>query len=106
MEIEGKLRTDGCLLGSSPDQFTYIYSRLGDSPQSVAAVFYESGGPGGARNPMSFLQYLTTMYEDPNVAQHALNNLDDMTQGKTENVPHGGEGVTQEGPPCPACVRF
>jgi hypothetical protein len=85
LEMEGKLRTDGSLLGTAADQFTYIYSRLGDSPQSTAAAFYESGGPGGARNPTSFLQYLTTTYEDPNVAQHALNNLDDMTQGKTES---------------------
>ncbi len=85
LEMEGKLRTDGCFLGSPTDQFTYIYSRLGDSPQSMAAAFYESGGPGGTRNPTSFLQYLTTTYEDPNVAQHALNNLDDMTQGKTES---------------------
>ena len=30
--MEGKLRTDGCLLGSLVDQFTYIYSRLGDTP--------------------------------------------------------------------------
>jgi hypothetical protein len=85
LEMEGKLRTDGCFLGSSTDQFTYIYSRLGDSPQSMAAAFYESGGPGGTRNPTRFLQYLTTTYEDPNVAQHALNNLDYMTQGKTES---------------------
>jgi hypothetical protein len=85
LEMEGKLRTDGHLLGSPTDQFTYIYSRLGDSPQSMAAAFYESGGPGGTRDPTSFLKYLTTTYEDPNVAQHALNNLEDMTQGKTES---------------------
>ncbi|KAL2126283.1 hypothetical protein VTI74DRAFT_1265 [Chaetomium olivicolor] len=51
----------------------------------MAAAFYESGGPEGARNPAAFLQYLTTTYEDPNIAQHALNNLDQMTQGKTES---------------------
>lgn len=85
LEMEGKLRTDGCLLGSPADQFTYIYSRLGDTPQSMAAAYYESGGPGSTRNPTRFLQYLTTTYEDPNVAQHALNNLDSMAQGKTES---------------------
>ncbi len=85
LEMEGKLRTDGCLLGSPTDQFTYIYSRLGDTPQSMAAAFYESGGPGGTRNPSSFLKYLSTTYEDPNVAQHALNNLDSIAQGKAES---------------------
>jgi hypothetical protein len=85
LEMEGKLRSDGTLLGTSADRFTYIYSRLGDTPQSMAAAFYESGGPGSARNPTHFLQYLTTTYEDPNVAQHALNNLDSMAQGKTES---------------------
>ena len=83
--MEGKLRTDGCLLGSPTDRFTYIYSRLGDTPQSMAAAFYESGGRGGGHDPTDFLRYLTTTYEDPNVAQHALNNLDSMAQGKTES---------------------
>jgi len=85
LEMEGKLRTDGCLLGSPADQFTYIYSRLGDTPQSTVAAFYESGGPGGTRNPASFLHYLTITYEDPNTAQHALSNLDSIAQGKTES---------------------
>jgi hypothetical protein len=85
LEMEGKLRTDGCLLGPPADQFTYIYSRLGVLPQAMAAAFYESGGPGGARNPADFLRYLTSTYEDPNVAQHALNKLDEMAQGEKES---------------------
>jgi hypothetical protein len=85
LEMEGKLRTDGCLLGSPSDQFTYIYSRLGDLPQSMAAAYYENGGPGGARNPTEFLRYLTSTYEDPNVARHALDNLDSMAQGRSES---------------------
>jgi hypothetical protein len=85
LEMEGKLRTDGCLLGPPVDQFTYIYSRLGVLPQAMAAAFYESGGPGGARNPADFLRYLTSTYEDPNVAQHALNNLDELVQGEKES---------------------
>jgi hypothetical protein len=44
----------------------------------MVVAFYESGGPGGAYNPTDFLRYLTSTYEDPNVAQHALNNLDEM----------------------------
>jgi hypothetical protein len=32
LEMEGKLYTDGCLLGLPTDRFTYIYSRLGDNP--------------------------------------------------------------------------
>jgi hypothetical protein len=83
--MEGKLYTDGCLLGLPMDRFTYIYSRLGDTPQSMAAAFYESSGHRGGRNPTDFLRYLTTTYEDPNVAQHALNNLDSIAQGKTES---------------------
>ncbi|KAK4117936.1 hypothetical protein N657DRAFT_540960, partial [Parathielavia appendiculata] len=85
LEMEGKLRTDGCLLGPPADQFTYIYSRLGVLPQAMAAAFYESGGPGGAHNPVDFLRYLTSTYEDPNLAQHALNNLDEMAQGDKES---------------------
>jgi len=83
--MEGKLRTDGCLLGSPTDRFTYIYSRLGDNPQSIAAAFYESGSPGSTHNPTDFLQYLTNTYEDPNIAQHILYNLDSIAQRKTES---------------------
>lgn len=51
----------------------------------MAAAYYESGGPNGARSPTDFLQYLTATYEDPNVAQHALNNLSNMAQGRNES---------------------
>ncbi len=85
LEIEGKLYTDSCFLSSPTNQFTYIYSQLRDSPQSIVAAFYKSSSLGSTCNPTSFLQYLTTTYKDPNVAQHALNNLNDMTQGKTES---------------------
>ncbi|KAM7215126.1 hypothetical protein V8F06_009444 [Rhypophila decipiens] len=77
--MEGKLSSDGQLLGAHADQFTYIYSRLGDTPQSMSAALYESGGPSGLYDPSAFLRYLTSTYEDPNVAQHALDNLDSMS---------------------------
>ena len=84
LEIEGKLYTNSCFLSSPTNQFTYIYSQLRDSSQSIVAAFYKSSSLGSTCNLTSFLQYLTTTYKDPNVAQHALNNLDNITQSKIE----------------------
>lgn len=51
----------------------------------MVATFYESSGPSGTYDLTSFFKYLTTPYKDPNVAQHALNNLEDITQNKIES---------------------
>jgi hypothetical protein len=85
LEMEGKLRADGHVIGSPSNQFAYIYSRLGDLPQATSAAFYERGGADGQRDPAAFMRYLTLTYQDPNIAQEALNKVSGMTQGDRES---------------------
>jgi hypothetical protein len=83
--MESKLRVDGAAIGSLADQFAYIYSRLDQTPQAMAAAFFENGGLLGTRNPADFLRYLSNSYGDPNVAQRALSRLETLQQGGKES---------------------
>ncbi|KAJ6436802.1 retrovirus polyprotein [Purpureocillium lavendulum] len=86
LEMQSKLRADGLALGGPPDQFAYIYARLDQTPQAMAAAFFEKGGPDGRFDPSQFMQYLTGCYGDPNVEQRALARLEAMRQGQL-NLP-------------------
>ncbi|KJZ68461.1 hypothetical protein HIM_12148 [Hirsutella minnesotensis 3608] len=57
LEMQSKLRVDGVAIGSPADQFAYIYARLDQIPQSMAAAFFERGGPDGRFDPDLFMQY-------------------------------------------------
>ncbi|KAJ6437992.1 retrovirus polyprotein [Purpureocillium lavendulum] len=85
LEMQSKLRADGLALGGPPDQFAYIYARLDQTPQAMAAAFFEKGGPDGRFDPSQFMQYLTGCYGDPNVEQRALARLEAMRQGDKES---------------------
>jgi hypothetical protein len=85
LEIRSKLRVDGPVLGLRADQFAYIYARLDQAAQAMAAAYYEKGGPDGAHDPDQFLAYLTACYGDPNAEQRALSRLETMRQGEKES---------------------
>ncbi|KAJ6436365.1 retrovirus polyprotein [Purpureocillium lavendulum] len=85
LEMQSKLRVDGPALGGPPDQFAYIYARLDQTPQAMAAAFFEKGGPDGRFDPSQFMQYLTGCYGDPNVEQRVLARLEAMRQGDKES---------------------
>lgn len=85
LEMRSKLRVDGPAIGGPPDQFAYIYSRLDETPQAMAAAYFEKGGQDGQSDPAGFLAYLTTCYGDPNTEQRALSRLETMRQGPKEN---------------------
>lgn len=85
LEMRSKLRVDGHAIGGLPDQFAYIYSRLDETPQAMAAAYFEKGGQDGLSDPAGFLAYLATCYGDPNSEQRALSRLETMRQGPKEN---------------------
>jgi hypothetical protein len=85
LEMQSKLRVDGVAIGSPSDQFAYIYARLDQIPQSMAAAFFERGGPDGRFDPDMFMQYLVSCYADPNAEQRALARLETMRQGSKES---------------------
>lgn len=45
LEMRSKLRVDGTAIGSPADRFAYIYARLEETPQAMAAVFFFKGWP-------------------------------------------------------------
>jgi hypothetical protein len=85
LEMKSKLRTDGTAIGSEADQFAYIYSRLDQTPQAMAAAYFEIGGNQGTKDPWDFLKYLAASYADPNIAQRALSRLEALKQGEKES---------------------
>ncbi len=51
LEMQSKLWVDGPALGTHLDQFAYIYTRLDQTPQSIAAAFFEKGVREGYYTP-------------------------------------------------------
>lgn len=84
LEMKGKLRTDGHLMGGPLEHWNYIYSRLGDGPQAMCAAFCQAPH-NHADPPSAFFQYLGASYGDPNIARKALDNVGSMTQGDKES---------------------
>jgi hypothetical protein len=82
--MESKLETDGSTIGSERDQFVYVFARLGDSPQAMVSAFYNFHRESGTGTTKEFLRYLSSCYEDPNIAQRALDRLNSLTQGDNE----------------------
>lgn len=84
LAMESKLRVDGPALGGPADRFVYIYARLDQTPQGMAAAFFEKGGADGSHDPSQFMEYLASCYGDPNIKQRALSRLETMRQGDRE----------------------
>ncbi|KAJ6436286.1 retrovirus polyprotein [Purpureocillium lavendulum] len=84
LAMESKLRVDGPALGGSADRFVYISARLDQTPQGMAAAFFEKGGADGSHDPGQFMEYLASCYGDPNIKQRALSRLETMRQGDRE----------------------
>lgn len=85
LEMKGKLEVDGDAIPGDAAQFYYIYSRLEGVAKSMAGTYAQVGGPGGARSPLLFLNYLSESYGDPNLAQKALNRLRGLKQKNNES---------------------
>ena len=84
LAMESKLRVDGPAIGGPADRFAYIYSRLDQTPQGMAAAYFEKGGADGCHDPSQFMEYLASCYGDPNIKQRALSRLETMRQGDRE----------------------
>jgi hypothetical protein len=85
LEMQSKLRVDGPAIGSPFDQFAYIYARLDQTPQGMAAAFFEKGAREDCYTPDQFMEYLVTCYGDPNSQQRAMSRLETMRQKDKES---------------------
>ena len=72
VEADNKLRIDGAVIGTPQDQTTYLFSRMEAKAQLMVVSFYQNH-PGC--DAATFVRHLDSVYIDPNVATHALNQL-------------------------------
>ena len=75
MKAQDKIRIDGPAIGDKYACFAYIFSRLGIRLSNMVATFYEQGGNTGTHDPYKFLEYLDSLYIDPNSSARALDRL-------------------------------
>ncbi|SPO00383.1 uncharacterized protein DNG_03228 [Cephalotrichum gorgonifer] len=79
-QMRDKLHLDGHLYPSAREQWYLIGSCLDAAPKKVTETFYEAGGHDGEYNPALFLEYLDSIYHDPNVAARASAALRTLRQ--------------------------
>jgi len=79
VEADNKLRIDGAVLGTPQDQAAYLFSRMEAKAQLMVVSFYQNQPGCDAR---TFVQYLDSVFIDPNAAARALNRLQAMKQGR------------------------
>ena len=75
VEVDNKLRIDGAIIGTSQDQTAYLFSRMEAKAQLMVVSFYQNQLGCDAA---TFVQYLDSVYIDPNAAARVLNRLQAM----------------------------
>ncbi len=83
IEMRNKITTDGSVIGSPPDQFNYIFSRLGGTAQMMASTYAESTT--SLKTTQDFLSYLESCYGDPNASAGAAIRLREIIQKDNES---------------------
>jgi len=78
MEIQAKLRIDGRAIGNADAQLHYVYALLGRSVQGLVLPFMQKAKEKG---PLELLEYLERIYDDPNKAKKAGQQLRELQQG-------------------------
>lgn len=81
--VENKLAVDHKALGDTQAQFLYIYSRLSGNAWKNVTTYIKMRREDG--NPQDFLNYLDTLYGDPNAKARAANRLHSLRQGEKQS---------------------
>jgi hypothetical protein len=80
-EVQAKIRIDGAALGSPGNQFYYLYGRMEASAQlQISAHFNQMSADPQQATPEALLQYLDSIFIDPNAAARATDKLRDLRQ--------------------------
>jgi hypothetical protein len=83
LEARMKLKVDGPAIGSDANQFAYLYSSLDEKEKSLVATYVEAHinkEPSGSK----FLEYLETIFGNPNAKEQAAAKLRSMHQTPKE----------------------
>jgi hypothetical protein len=79
-----KIENDAPIYNDNRRVWYMINSCLGPVPQAVVSTFYAEGGPGGHRDPSSFMDYLDRTNSDRNQKAQAHDNIYNLKQGDRE----------------------
>lgn len=80
-----KLAKDGPVIGDEFDQFTYIYARLDGEAIKMVSTTAKLLSMGRKGNGLSFLEYLNTVFGDPNKEARAQQQLYCLKQRDRES---------------------
>jgi hypothetical protein len=85
-QLRAKLTVDQDSIGSPHAQIYYMYSRLGGTAAQrilpMINLYETSNAP--FKDPVSFLAFLNSMFEDPNVKNKAMETLNNLKQGQRD----------------------
>ncbi|SPO07797.1 uncharacterized protein DNG_10492 [Cephalotrichum gorgonifer] len=84
-QMRDKLSLDAHLYPTVREQWYLIGSCLDAAPRKVTETFYEAGGYDGDYNPAKFMEYLDSVYHDPNVAVRAAAALRTLRQREDQS---------------------
>lgn len=79
-----KLTKDGAAIGNAFDQFMYIYSRLEGEAVKMVSTTARILSEAGTGNGKEFLEYLNTVFGDPNKKSRAQQQLYNLKQKDRE----------------------
>ena len=85
LEALAKLRLDKDVIRLNYSRFAYLFARLRPKVQNMVATFFEQGGSSGTSNPTEFIDYLDTIFLDPNLSSRAIDRLRTLRQGEKES---------------------
>ena len=70
-----KLRIEGAIIGDAQAQFFYVHNRLKGQALQMVTAYMEEMQRLGSMDPHHFISYLSTIYDDPNKKEKAMNEL-------------------------------
>jgi hypothetical protein len=80
--IENKIALDARAIGDSRAQFLYVFSRLEGIASKNVVTFVRQHRENG--DPQELIQYLESIYGDPNATARAAQRLRDLRQGDNQ----------------------
>lgn len=82
---EHKLRRDGAALGDEFDQFMYLYARMTGEAREMVVATVRTLTENGSGHGTMFLEYLDTVFGDPNKRARAQQELYNLKQKERES---------------------
>lgn len=80
MDAYSKLAIDGGAIGTARDQFAYIYASLETDAKNMVTAYYSANRQVATASGEVFIEYLATVFGNPNQKEEAANRLRSLRQ--------------------------